>query len=58
MTQNAILHCITEAKNAGSLWADQALAELSVITQNNYEFKRNVEPNNVKHEIVRVHARR
>ncbi len=55
MIHTGILNCIVAAKNNDSHWADQAIAEISLISGNNYQFQRNTEPNKITYTIMRVH---
>lgn len=41
---SGLLQLIQEAKNNGSLWTEQALAELEMLTGGQYSLERRLEP--------------
>lgn len=52
-----IISLIREGKNAGSLWADQALAELEIMTGRHFDFRRALQPSLFQHGGYEIEVR-
>jgi len=51
-SHTGILTLIKEAKDKGHAWADSALGEISLLTQIEYQFSRNVTFDMQQHTII------